>query len=120
MRLRVNITYPWERPGHRILEDASCGLNKLAIVNSCVSTASLVTVLNACKGLKSFAYEHIEWASELVDSDDIAIEYHSLAPALLKHQATLEDFSFRISGSYEWEEQNVSLDLKDIFGKASL
>jgi hypothetical protein len=52
MRLRVNITYPWERPGHRILEDASCGLEKLAIINSCVSTASLVTVLNACKGLQ--------------------------------------------------------------------
>jgi hypothetical protein len=72
------------------------------------------------RAFKSFAYEHIEWASELVDSDDIAIEYHSLAPALLRHQATLEDFFFRISSSYEWEEQNVSLDLEDIFGKASL
>jgi hypothetical protein len=120
MRLRVNITNPWERPGHRILEDASCGLEKLAIVNSCVSTASVVTVLNACKGLKSFACEYIEWAGELVDSDDSAIEYLSLAPALLKHTANLEDFSFGVSGSYEWEEQNVSLDLEDIFGKASL
>jgi hypothetical protein len=120
MRLRADITYPWERPGHRILEDASCGLEKLAIVNSCVSTASVVTVLNACKGHKSFAYEHIEWARELVDSDDSAIDYHSLAPALLRHQATLEDFSFGISGSYEWEEQNVSLDLDDIFSKALL
>jgi hypothetical protein len=120
MRLRVNITYPWERPGHRILEDASCRLEKLAIINSCVSTASLGTVLNACKGLKSFAFEHIEWASELVDSDDIVIDYHSLAPALLRHQATLEDFSFGISGSYEWEKYNMILDLKDIFAKALL
>jgi hypothetical protein len=55
-----------------------------------------------------------------VDSDDIMIDYHSLAPALLRHQATLEDFSFRISGSHAWEEQNVSLDLEEIFGKASL
>jgi hypothetical protein len=80
----------------------------------------LVIVLNACKGLKSFAYEHIEWARELVDSDDSAIEYHSLAPALLKHTANLEDFSFRIFGTYKCEEQNVSLDIDDIFGKASL
>jgi hypothetical protein len=29
------------------------------------------------KAFKSFAYEHIEWASELVDSDDIVINYQS-------------------------------------------
>jgi hypothetical protein len=108
MRQNTEETFQWEQPDRRVLEDASSGLENLIMKKSHVPTTSLVSILNALKGLKEFEYEHV-LNSLSHPMEEIPIDHTILATALSKHTTTLKRFSFFVCDPWE-QDYHLSLD----------
>jgi hypothetical protein len=91
MRQEEDREFAWHQPNRHVLQDASCGLERLALRASYLPTDSIVSILKAIKGLRFFTYEHIINGLSHPLGATFDVDYTKLAAALSKHAPTLTD-----------------------------
>jgi hypothetical protein len=98
MRQAEGETFPWDQPHRRILREASSGLERLALKESCIDTDILLPILAAIRALKSFTYTH-QWVDLNYPDQTRVVDYANLSAALSKHGSTLQALRFHETDS---------------------